>query len=182
MPSTALPYEPPASTPALSPLGFDFRRGNHFMAPGWMTSKEIYTKVVREKWLDENGQYAFKSELHLRNGHWDRFFDSLTGSRDCIFPEIPRIIHQGADGFTVDQRAQMELYSNLKLSALPVETDYGRITSPHEGRLYPIPARIHCFCYAFSPPSKNHASSVTAISSSWFHRRRVIRMKHGTQC
>jgi hypothetical protein len=118
-------YEPPATTPALSALGFDFRRGNHFMAPGWMTSKEIYTKVVRDRWLDEEGQYAYKNELHLRNGHWDRFFDSLTGSRDCIFPEIPRIIHQGADGFTVDQRAQMELYSNLRLSALPVETDYG---------------------------------------------------------
>lgn len=111
----------------LDRLGFDFRRGNHFMAPGWMTSREIYTTIVRPKWLDENGEYAFKKELHLRNGHWDRFFDSLIGKKDCIFPEIPRIIHQGADGFTVDQKAQMELYSNLKLSSLPIETDYGNL-------------------------------------------------------
>ena len=121
-------YEPePGSVTTLNPLDFDFRRGNHFMAPGWMTSREIYINVVRPRWLDENGEYAYKSQLHLRNGHWDRFFDSLIDKRDCIFPEIPRITHQGADGFTVDQKAQMELYSNLQLSALPVEVDYGNL-------------------------------------------------------
>lgn len=127
-------YEPPKSLidsgklTELDALGFDFRRGNHFMAPGWMTSKDIYTHVVRPKWLDDQGEYAFKDQLHLRNGHWDRFFDSLIGTKDCIFPEIPRIIHQGADGFTVDQRAQMELYSNLKLSSLPISVSYGDLS------------------------------------------------------
>jgi hypothetical protein len=119
-------WEPESgSLKALDGLGFDFRRGNHFMAPGWMTSREIYRGVVRDMWLDSAGQYAFKEQLHLRNGHWDRFFDSLTGARDCIFPDIPRIIHQGADGFTVSQRAQMELYSNLRLSQLSPLVDYG---------------------------------------------------------
>ena len=55
----------------------------------------------------------------------DRFFDSLIGSRDCIFPEVPRIIHQGADGFTVSKKGQMELYSNLRLSALSPKVSYG---------------------------------------------------------
>lgn len=26
---------------------FDFRRGNHFMAPGWMTSAKVYKEIVR---------------------------------------------------------------------------------------------------------------------------------------
>jgi hypothetical protein len=93
-----------------------------------MTSAEIYTSVVRPKWLDAQGQYAHAAELHLRNGHWDRFFDSLIGERDCIFPDTPRIVHQGADGFTVDQRAQLELYSNLRLAKLGVDVDYGPLT------------------------------------------------------
>lgn len=61
---------PTGAPPALEPLNFDFRRGNHFMAPGWMTSAEIYRTVVRDHWLDSKGQYAFASQLHLRNGHW----------------------------------------------------------------------------------------------------------------
>jgi len=119
----------PREIKQLDELGFDFRRGNHFMAPGWMTSRHIYTTVVRDRWLDSRGEYSHKQELHLRNGHWDRFFDSLVGSRDCIFPEIPRIIHQGADGFTVSQKAQMELYSNLRLANLdPSVTEYGDLS------------------------------------------------------
>jgi hypothetical protein len=59
-------------------------------------------------WLDKNGQYHAAGRLHLRNGHWDRFFDSLVGSRDCIFANTPRAVHRGAD---VDKKAQLELYS-----------------------------------------------------------------------
>lgn len=55
----------------------------------------------------------------------DRFFDSLIGTRDCIFPEVPRIIHQGAEGFTVSKKGQMELYSNLRLSTLSPQVSYG---------------------------------------------------------
>jgi hypothetical protein len=121
-----------SAAPAIVDLGdFPFRRGNHFMAPGWMTSREIYLSVVRDRWLDEEGNYKFKAQLHLRNGHWDRFFDSLIGpDRDCIFPELPRIVHEGADGFTVSKKGQMELYSNLRLSQLdPFATDYGDLAS-----------------------------------------------------
>ena len=113
---------------ALSSDQFDFRRGNHFMAPGWMTSRRIYTQVVRPKWLDAQLEYSHKGELHLRNGHWDRFFDSMIGDKDCIFPELPRITHQGADGFTVSKRGQMELYSNLRLAQLPVSVSYGDLS------------------------------------------------------
>lgn len=112
---------------AVDPLQFAFRRGNHFMAPGWMTSRRIYLNHIRDRWLDSQGEYKYSQELHLRNGHWDRFFDSLIRERDCIFPEVPRIIHEGADGFTVSKKGQMELYSNLRLSRLPVDVDYGNL-------------------------------------------------------
>lgn len=78
-----------------------------------------------------------RTELHLPNGHWDRFFDSLVGDRDCIFPEVPRIIHDGADGFTVDQRGQMDLYSNLVLSTtddFPI-LDLGFVADSNEAEL-----------------------------------------------
>ena len=113
---------------SLSSLAFDFRRGNHFMAPGWMTSRRVYLQLVRPRWLDAALEYSHKAELHLRNGHWDRFFDSLIGQRDCVFPELPRITHQGADGFTVSKRGQMELYSNLRLSQLPPDVNYGDLS------------------------------------------------------
>jgi hypothetical protein len=112
----------------LDPLDFDIRRGNHFMAPGFMISRENYVDLIRENWLDSNGIYKFKERLRLKNGHWDRFFDSLIGQRDCIFPEIPRITHNGADGFTVDKKGQMELYANLKLSQLSPAVNYGDLT------------------------------------------------------
>lgn len=117
----------------LDPQQFAFRRGNHFMAPSWMMSRTMYTTVVRHRWLDASGEYHERNRLHLRNGHWDRFFDSLIGKRDCIFPEVPRIAHEGADGFTVSKKGQMELYTNLRLSQLPVGTEYGdlvRLTRP----------------------------------------------------
>ena len=113
---------------ALRSDAFDFRRGNHFMAPGWMTSRAVYIDSVRPKWLDASLEYSHKRELHLKNGHWDRFFDSMIGDRDCIFPELPRITHEGADGFTVSKRGQMELYSNLRLSQLPVGVNYGDLS------------------------------------------------------
>ena len=45
---------------SLSSDQFDFRRGNHFMAPGWMTSRRIYTTLVRPKWLDAHLDYSHK--------------------------------------------------------------------------------------------------------------------------
>ena len=63
-------FEPAITDAALDPMQFAFRRGNHFMAPGWMTSRSIYVHTVRPKWLDEKGEYAFKETLHLKNGHW----------------------------------------------------------------------------------------------------------------
>ena len=98
------------------------------MAPGWMTSRAVYIEHVRPKWLDGQLEYSHKGELHLKNGHWDRFFDSMIGDKDCIFPELPRITHEGADGFTVSKRGQMELYSNLRLSQLPVSVNYGDLS------------------------------------------------------
>ena len=52
----------------------------------------------------------------------------MIGDKDCVFPELPRITHQGADGFTVSKRGQMELYSNLRLSQLPVSVNYGDLS------------------------------------------------------
>ena len=94
-----------------------------------MTSRSVYTRLMRPRWLDAGGEYLFKEELHLRNGHWDRFLDSVVGGLDCLFPEVPRIVHEGADGFTVSKRGQMELYSNLRLSNLdPRTSEYGDLS------------------------------------------------------
>lgn len=153
----------------LSADGFDFRRGNHFMAPGWMTSRSVYIDTVRPKWLGPDLEYSHKRELHLRNGHWDRFFDSMIGDRDCIFPEIPRITHQGADGFTVSKRGQMELYSNLRLSQLPVSVDYGDLSRmTHAGYIAETEAfilgatRLHVLEQA---RSHRHANLVYVVDS-----------------
>jgi hypothetical protein len=35
------------------------------MAPGWMTSRTIYNTIVRPKWLDEQGEYAYKSNMTM---------------------------------------------------------------------------------------------------------------------
>lgn len=90
--------------------GFDFRRGNHFMAPGWMTSKKIYTDVIRPTWLDDQGNYKYIQRFKLKNGHWDRFWDARIGSRECIFPEIPRILHLPGAGFTVRKQVQKTVF------------------------------------------------------------------------
>jgi len=56
----------------------------------------------------------------------DRFFDSQIRSKECIYPEIPRIAHQGGGGFTVSKKGQMELYSNIRLSRLADTASYGK--------------------------------------------------------
>lgn len=108
-------------------LNFDFRRGNHFMAPGWMTSANVYKNIVRPKWLDANGNYMYSKQLGLKNGHWDRFWDTLIGENECIFPRIPRVFHMPGQGFTVAANGQAELYSNIKLSTLLPSESYGDI-------------------------------------------------------
>ena len=35
---------------------FAFRRGEHFMAPGWMTNGSVYNKVIRPTWFDLHGE------------------------------------------------------------------------------------------------------------------------------
>lgn len=104
-------------------LDFDFRRGNHFMAPGWMTSKRVYAHV-RASWLDEQGNYFKAKGLGLLNGHWDRFFDSMIGQADCVFPERPRIVHMAGEGFTVGQTGQAELYEGQVLATRSAHLAY----------------------------------------------------------
>ena len=54
---------------SLSSDQFDFRRGNHFMAPGWMTSRTIYTQIVRPKWLDAALEYSHKVTPTAHTSH-----------------------------------------------------------------------------------------------------------------
>ena len=35
---------------------FSFRRGEHFMAPGFMTSRNVYNSVIRKTWFDLAGE------------------------------------------------------------------------------------------------------------------------------
>jgi hypothetical protein len=100
-------------------------RGNHFMAPGWMTSKHIYTQVVRDQWLDETGAYVLKEQVPLPNEHWDRFWDTQIKDRDCIYPSEVRMLHGAGKGYTVGTKAQEELYDGLRLSTLAPSARYG---------------------------------------------------------
>ncbi len=80
-----------------------------------MTSARVYTEVVRPTWLDAGGNLIY-GKKYIPNGHWDRFWDARIEERECIFPSNPRIVHIGADGFTVSKAGQLELYANIRLS------------------------------------------------------------------
>lgn len=127
-------------------LGFDFKRGGHFMAPGFLISARVYS-FLRPIWFDRGAPLKpkrgsavaaatttppsqwtlrFRREFRMPNGNWDAFLDSRVGSMECIYPRIPRIAHRGAGGFTVSANTQAELYDNLVLSDLaPEAVQYG---------------------------------------------------------
>ena len=122
----------------LSAGEFDFRRGQHFMAPGWMTSARVYA-AIRPSWFDSALNLPFKDRLNMPNGNWDAFLDSQAFhlGLECIYPEIPRVAHVGANGYTVSAAMQAELFDNLRLSSLPSTIDYGdlsRLTLHHYDR------------------------------------------------
>ena len=54
---------------------FAFRRGEHFMAPGWMTSRSVYNKVIRPTWFDLHGELLPWARMRLYNGNWDTYLD-----------------------------------------------------------------------------------------------------------
>ena len=113
----------------LSASEFDFRRGQHFMAPGWMTSARVYS-AIRPSWFDSQLQLPFKERLNMPNGNWDAFLDSQAFhlGLECIYPEIPRVAHVGANGYTVSAAMQAELFDNLRLASLPSTVDYGDLS------------------------------------------------------
>ena len=119
----------PSSLLTLAASEFDFRRGQHFMAPGWMTSAAVY-RAIRPDWFDSNLDLPHKSRLQMPNGNWDAFLDAQAFHRglECIYPEIPRVAHVGANGYTVSAAMQAELFDNLRLSSLPTSIDYGDVS------------------------------------------------------
>jgi hypothetical protein len=108
-----------------------------FFSPGWMTSSVVYAKL-RPQWLDQDGNLLFKERLKLPNGNWDAFLEARMSTMnpvmECIYPEIPRIFHDGSDGYTVNKYLQAELFDNLRKSILPLNIDYGDIERLETGR------------------------------------------------
>jgi hypothetical protein len=95
---------------------FIFRRGEHFMAPGWMTSKSIYNSVIRPTWFDLHGELLPWARVRLYNGNWDTYLDFRVEGMECIYPAIPRIAHRGAQGYTVRKDRQDAVFGSLRLS------------------------------------------------------------------
>jgi hypothetical protein len=120
--STAMDEDP--RVPVFGRGHFQFRRGNHFMAPGWMTSARVYEKQMRPMWLDDKTLLP-KTKVT----HWDNYMESrmLNTGYDCVFPEVPRLIHMGGGGFSVSKAMQRERFGNLRISHLPVDIDYGNL-------------------------------------------------------
>lgn len=87
----------------------------------------IYCVLYVHFRMDEAGNILHYKEYKLPNGNWDAFLDARIGSlkMDCIYPDIPRVAHQGANGYTVSATAQAELFDNLRLSILPITINYG---------------------------------------------------------
>jgi hypothetical protein len=103
---------------------FYIRRGNHFMAPGFMVSRAIYNSVIRPTWLSPNGNVLQRDIMRMPNGNWDTYLDARIRELECIFPSVPRIAHRGATGYTVRPDRQDAVFSSLRLSSLPSNIDY----------------------------------------------------------
>ena len=103
---------------------FEFRRGEHFMAPGWMTSRRVYNAVVRPTWFDLRGELLPWAKERMYNGNWDTYLDFRVEGMECAFPTIPRIAHRGASGYTVRKDRQDAVFGSLRLSTLPSTMDY----------------------------------------------------------
>ena len=103
---------------------FLIRRGNHFMAPGFMVSRPVYNTVIRPTWLHKNGDVLQRDVMKMPNGNWDTYLDARIRQLECIFPSVPRIAHRGATGYTVRPDRQDAVFSSLRLSTLSAKTDY----------------------------------------------------------
>ena len=111
--------------PSSAKNGFFLRRGQHFMAPGFMISRQVYNEMIRPTWLDKDGDVLQRKRWHMSNGNWDSYLDSRIGGRaECVFPSVPVIAHRGAMGYTVRPDRQDAVFSSLGLSKLPSNTDY----------------------------------------------------------
>eukprot|EP00946_MAST-07B_sp_MAST-7B-sp1_P000717 g717.t1 len=105
--------------------GFYVRRGQHFMAPGFMVSRRVYNDIIRPTWLSLDGNVLQRARWHMTNGNWDSYLDSRIGGRmECVFPSVPIIAHRGSTGYTVRPDRQDAVFSSLRLSMLPSNTDY----------------------------------------------------------
>ena len=106
------------------PSKFYIRRGNHFMAPGFMISRNIYNRIIRPTWLKSNGDILQRDVMSMPNGNWDTYLDARIRELECIFPSVPRIAHRGATGYTVRPDRQDAVFSSLRLSSLSGKIDY----------------------------------------------------------
>ena len=104
---------------------FAFRRGEHFMAPGWMTSRSVYNKVIRPTWFDLHGELLPWARMRLYNGNWDTYLDYRVEGMECVYPSIPRIAHRGAVGYTVRKDRQDAVFGSLRLSKLGSSVETG---------------------------------------------------------
>jgi hypothetical protein len=117
---------------------FYLRRGNHFMAPGFMISRTVYNSVIRPTWMSSNGNVLQRDMMRMPNGNWDTYLDARIREMECIFPSVPRIAHRGATGYTVRPDRQDAVFSSLRLSSLPGTIDYRKAALEMVGKTYDL--------------------------------------------
>ncbi|RKO92089.1 GNT-I family-domain-containing protein [Blyttiomyces helicus] len=99
--------------PATSANSSVVRRGEHFMALGWMTSKRIYENNVKPHWENVGGRdWDWPFAQGMKSDH--KF--------ECLFPEVSRVHHerdQEGQAYSTSHGLQKDRFETMSLATIP---------------------------------------------------------------
>lgn len=79
------------------------RRTGYFPGLGWLLSRRLFKEELEPKWP---------------SGHWDHWMRSETvhrtsKGRECLYPEVPRTFHHGAQGTFMDDALHKKYFAPI---------------------------------------------------------------------